>query len=226
MEDEVIDIKRDVQHAMSRNILHYKASYGGAIFYEDNIEYLQSFEYYDKLKISIENNQLIFDVELNKDIVNYIRTHYSKKMQEIGEQIEKEKLEESYFNKLLNEIPEEMKEKLFNAIDEMQDDDEEENIDYCEPTKEQEEKIKYHKERLRETGLFFKYKQEDCWVGIGLETKEITLNVIQIRELLETAKKFDYFIIAPRYVNDDPNNLEENGIRIYFYDELEELDNV
>lgn len=203
----ILEMKKDIQEAISNSIQEYYANYGSLVFDQKNKEYIKSLFFIKELNIKIENNKLLYKIKLDENIIN-----------EITEK-DKIKIQKKYLERRIKNI---FKEKIH--LDKI--------IDYyktdimCQFIKEKEENYKNKREAnqndISKMKLIQKILKEYFKIDSEIKTGEnfVYLESIQneyffdkgmLGEIEDIFNQIDMFAITPIFTGEKTTN-----IRLFF----------
>lgn len=81
---DVIKLKQDLQLAIANNVKNFKSDYQSLIFDKENKEHIQTLYFIENLKVTVENNKLLYDIKMNEKIVNQLSSADIKEIQEVS----------------------------------------------------------------------------------------------------------------------------------------------
>lgn len=208
----VIKLKRDLQQAIANNIMSYKANYNSLIFMDNHKEYYKCLDFMKMLKIKIEDNKLLYDIDLDKETLT---TLTEETMQKIKESDKKYKTENAILKIMTkNNI---IIEQIFTFDENNKEDDKE----YREPTEAEKNKILMIAQLLKVFNLNLELKQTKCFLSLSGNFNELSFDKKMLLEIAFLIENLDVFVIAPQYDEEDEEDEEIKGIRLFLGINLE-----
>lgn len=221
--DDIIAMKQDLQQAIAKNIREFDSHYNLLVFEDDTKEFLQCFFAYKNVKISIDNNKLLYHIVLDDEVINSFNKEDIDKLKKIdwiitvenilnneierAKTIEQKEIEENCLIKLINSRIKNIK------------------VKYRLPTSNELIDIKFIQKIFKDIyNLDFKYNISNDFISLYLEEKEINLNFEQLNAIkVATENFFDVFCIVPKYKTDNEDDDEIDKVRLFLGIQLSEV---
>lgn len=235
IEDETITLKQDIQECLSYKI-NLNTDYNLLSFDEDNMEYINSLGCFEDLEIEPHNSRMKFTGEIANDL-----DILPEEQRKISSMVLQRKLFNLYNQtnnnfKIVNFIRKIDNEELNEFVEEIEEDN---DIQFKEPSKADKAKLKVIKSNMNDLGLKLEYEETEDMIMLSGNFKYLKFNKKSLRRMIGLIKdlQIDLFLIAPLY--DDETNAYENdddaflddfnqeeckGIRLVFGIYLEALD--
>ena len=215
MEDNIFTLKYDLQQCIAHNIEKLETEYTLLFYEKDYIELAQALECFDSIKISPSNSKMKFEGKISndlkfsqEDLLKVKTIVWKQNMAEAMRQAaEDQKSDEQKFQEQLQ-----AQEQLSKLLEEKQN----EEHSYRQATWREKRKLAKIQYNLSKIGLDFECTEEDELLLLASNLETLTLNKTQIAVLMDYAKQYDIFIIAPIYNEQDEEDNTCIGIRIAF----------
>lgn len=208
----VVKLKRDLQQAIANNMMNYKANYNGLLFSDSRKEIGKCFEFMKELKIKVKDNKLIYNIELDEEVLSTLT-------QDTIAKIKKSDMQYKAENALLEKMAE--TNIIIEQVYDLNEEKDEEKK-YREPT--EKEKLKMfmiHQLVLQSFNVNLKLQQSETFLSLYGVFDELCLNKESLLNLNFLIDHLDVVAILPQY-EDDEESEEVLGIRLFLGISLEE----
>lgn len=215
MEDNIYTLKYDLQQCIAHNMENLETEYTLLFFEKGYMDLTDSLKCFENLEISPYNSKMKFKGDIAKDLkfteeqLLKVKTiAWKQSMAEAIQQArESQKSEEERFNEQLL-----AQEQLSRLLEEKQN----EEHDFRQATWREKRKLAKIQYELSKIGVELDFEQDEETILLAANVKKLKLNKKQLRQLINYAKLFDIFIIAPLYNQEDEYDNTCLGIRIAF----------
>ncbi len=187
-----IEMKHDLQEAISYNVKEYKGDYGSLLFFSnDDINYLKSLYFMEQLNIKIDNGKrLLYHIKLDEEMLEKFSEEELAKVRMCNFL---NKLQQTFFQKL--EENNLITTKTFSY--------EEKEVEAEKATEEQLNVMAGVKEVLENSlNMDFEIKETENFLSLEVETKEINWDKNMLRTLLEQSTLLNIVAIVPCFYNE------------------------
>ena len=226
--DETLRMKLDIQHCIANNIDELSTNYSMLIFegfYKENIQCLC---YYKRLDISVEDNKLLYHMLKKTKKVSELSKEEIKQVKLASEKARYIEMMEQMHESSKSETQKEMEKDtasivLSNLLDQVEE--VQKNKIYAKPKKDYYNKMEVVKSILDNIfNMSCNIEVSEYSISISINCKEIHLNEKMLYTLVLLMPFLDIFTICPYYRdNDDLDDDEIQGVRLYFGISLEEV---
>lgn len=226
--DETLRMKLDIQHCIANNIDELSTNYSMLIFegfYKENIQCLC---YYKRLDISVEDNKLLYHMLIDTEKVSELSKEEIKQVKLASEKARYIEMMEQMHESSKSETQKEMEKDtasivLSNLLDQVEE--VQKNKIYAKPKKDYYNKMEVVKSILDNIfNMSCNIEVSEYSISISINCKEIHLNEKMLYTLVLLMLFLDIFTICPYYRdNDDLDDDEIQGVRLYFGISLEEV---
>ena len=211
----LVRMKKDMHQAIANGIKEYNAKYNSLIFNEETSEFHAMFWFAEQIKISIQDNQLLFKIKLNQEKIDKIT---EEEMASIKRNDIRSRTEDLVMQKFISQIGGDV-----SSVQEYSFSDElvanilagaEEDEKYREIEKLDKVKLKAVKDVFEnDYNLKFEIYDGESFAYLDLVQDEVILNKNALNSILQTLEILDTFIIAPQYNEEDDT---VTGVRLFF----------
>lgn len=226
--DETLRMKLDIQHCIANNIDEFSTNYSMLIFegfYKENIQCLC---YYKRLDISVEDNKLLYHMLIDTEKVSELSKEEIKQVKLASEKARYIEMMEQMHESSKSETQKEVEKDaasivLSNLLDQVEE--VQKNKIYAKPKKDYYNKMEVVKSILDNIfNISCNIEVSEYSISISINCKEIHLNEKMLYTLVLLMPFLDIFTICPYYRdNDDLDDDEIQGVRLYFGISLEEV---
>lgn len=215
-----IRLKTDLQQAIANNILNFNTTYNNLIFEGDFRHYFKSFYFIESMNVSVEDNKMNFNIELNQEKVAEIpeedmeRIRQCDIMTRTQDYLCQKLLKEN--NIEINNIGDIHEVKEIFELQEEELQEEENNKQYRKATYIEKAKMKtIQKSLLKKYNLKTELVERETFLSLEINTDELKINKKMIMELFEIFNEVDIMAILPYYENEDIDDDTINGVRLF-----------
>ena len=198
----VIKLKQDLQLAIANNVKDFKSDYKSLIFDKENKEHIQTLYFIENLKVTVENNKLLYNVKMNEKIIKKLSSADIREIQQVSiktritnlflEKMAKHNMIQfEDYSKIRKEIVTETK-KLHEG---------------------QKIKMKTIQQILKEKfNIETELKASQVYLSLEANLPELNLSREMLQELESMFKELDVFAIVPQF-NDEYDDIQ--GVRFF-----------
>lgn len=212
-----IRLKTDLQQAVANNILNFNTTYNNLIFEGDFRPYFKSFYFIENMNVSIEDNKMNFNIELNQEKVAEIPEEDMERIRQCDIMTRTQDLLYQKMimeNKISNDEITEIEEIFELQEEELQE--EENNKQYRKATYIERAKMKtIQKSLLKKYNLKTELVERETFLSLEINTNELKINKKMIIELFEIFNEVDIMAILPYYEDEDIDDDTINGVRLF-----------
>ena len=196
----VIKLKQDLQLAIANNVKDFKSDYKSLIFDNENREHIQTLYFIENLKVTVENNKLLYDVKMNEKVIKQLSSADIREIQQVSI---KTRITNLFLEKMakhnLLEIKVGKPQKTETKMTKLHEG--------------QKIKMKAIQQILKEKfNIDAELKFSQVYLSLEANLPELNLNREMLQELESMFKELDVLAIVPHF-NDENDNIQ--GVRIF-----------
>lgn len=205
----ILQMKVDLQKAVANNINEYEAIYDTLIFEDESWDYFKSFKFFENLKIAIKNNDMIFNIRLDKEILKKLT---KEDIERIKKNDLKHRLQECIVQKIVKDnFSDNAKYEIIASIENKEINEEE--VEAREPNSIEIIKMKEIQRILKEElNMNSELVTGEVYYYLQIISPEIELNKKGLKILFQIIQEVDIFSILPTFNDKD----EIDGIKLFF----------
>lgn len=194
-----IKLKQDLQEAIALNIKKYYGDYGAFLVDKNNKEYIGSLYFMKKIDITINDNKMLYEIELDEETTGELSKEEIEKIKmcDIKNKMGKAIMQQIAQNNTIFTIEENLEEKKKSNKNAT-------SYDY--------NKIRITKQILKSHfKIDFNVNESENFLAIEANLDELHLNKKMINDLLVIAQYMDIVAIVPLFKEE-----ETVGVRLFF----------
>lgn len=197
----VIKLKQDLQLAIANNVKNFKSDYQSLIFDKENKEHIQTLYFIENLKVTVENNKLLYDIKMNEKVVNQLSSADIREIQRV-----------SVKTRITNLFLEKMEQHNLLEI-KVGKKEEKTAVKMAKLHEGQLIKMKSIQQILKEKfNIETELKTSQVYLSLEADLPELNLNREMLQELKSMFKELDVLAIVPHF-NDENDNIQ--GVRFF-----------
>ena len=197
----VIKLKQDLQLAIANNVKDFKSDYKSLIFDNENREHIQTLYFIENLKVTVENNKLLYDVKMNEKVIKQLSSADIREIQQV-----------SIKTRITNLFLEKMARHNLLEI-KIEKNKEQKAVEMAKLHEGQIIKMKAIQQILKEKfNIETELKISQVYLSLEAELPELNLNKEMLQELESMFKELDVLAIVPLF-NDVYDNIQ--GVRFF-----------
>ena len=202
--DNTMRLKADMQQMIAEGKTEYTSFYGSLLFEGEYKHLAQTFCGMEKLIIKPHKDGLLFDVKIDKGIINALTEEDLLKVKQCSWSIQMHDSIEQLQNSKKSDLQKEIESKhIWDMIQEAIEKIEAIERTYRKPTEEEERIVELSQQVLNKiVHLKFVKKLSEDFLSLEIELPKIELDNQQLLFLHEVSKSFDCFFISPVYRSD------------------------
>ena len=197
----VIKLKQDLQLAIANNVKNFKSDYQSLIFDNESREHIQTLYFIENLKVTVENNKLLYDIKMNEKVVNQLSSADIKEIQRV---CVKTRITNLFLEKMAQHNLLEIK---------IEKNKKQTAVQMAKLHEGQLIKMKFIQQILKEKfNIETELKTSQVYLSLEADLPELNLNKDMIKELLSVFNELDVFAIVPQF-NEEYDNIQ--GVRFF-----------
>lgn len=197
----VIKLKQDLQLAIANNVKNFKSDYQSLIFDKENKEHIQTLYFIENLKVTVENNKLLYDIKMNEKVVNQLSSADIREIQRV-----------SVKTRITNLFLEKMEQHNLLEI-KIEKNKKQTAVKMVKLHEGQLIKMKSIQQILKEKfNIETELKTSQVYLSLEADLPELNLNREMLQELESMFKELDVLAIVPLF-NDVYDNIQ--GVRFF-----------
>lgn len=218
MVDDTYRLKMDIQNCIANHIIYFKAKYSHLFFEGDYFENIRSLNFLDKLNVTVENEELIFDMKLNEEIFNCIDAETLLQIKKINW---KNQMIDIWEQELIDNEVILSREETMEIVENLRKEIEKRNKIYRKLKVGESDYFLEIKNNLKENfNLDFNLKITSDFIALEYFADKIEMNQQLLEFLLKEGLKMDMLLIAPQI---DESTDKIIGVRIFMANKLLEV---
>ena len=197
----VIKLKQDLQLAIANNVKNFKSDYQSLIFDKENKEHIQTLYFIENLKVTVENNKLLYDIKMNEKVVNQLSSADIREIQRV-----------SVKTRITNLFLEKMEQHNLLEI-KIEKNKKQTAVKMVKLHEGQLIKMKSIQQILKEKfNIETELKISQVYLSLEANLPELNLSKEMLQELESMFKELDVLAIVPHF-NDENDNIQ--GVRFF-----------